>query len=137
VRFRLLVGAVGVVGAAYGAWLLLDQDYLAAAIWLVAGVVLHDFVLVPLTLGLGWVAARVVPPGWRSPLAVGLVVLGSVTLVAVPVLGGWGANTDNATILDRPYATGWFLVATLVLAGVVAGAVLSRRRSGGPGARRR
>jgi hypothetical protein len=94
-------------------------------------------VLVPLTLGLGWVAARVVPPGWRSPLAVGLVVLGSVTLVAAPVLGGWGANTDNATILDRPYATGWFLVATLVLAGVVAGAVLSRRRSGGPGARRR
>jgi hypothetical protein len=137
VRLRLLIGAVGVVGAAYGAWLLLDQDYVAAAIWLVAGVVLHDFVLVPLTLGLGWVAQRVVPAGWRSPVAAGLVVLGSVTLVAVPMLGGWGANTDNATILDRPYATGWFLVATLVLAGVVAGAVLSRRRSGGPGARRR
>jgi hypothetical protein len=137
VRFRILIGAFGVAGAAYGAWLLLDQDYLAAALWLGVGVVLHDFVLVPLTLALGWVAVRVVPPGWRSPLAVGLFALGSLTLMAVPVLGGWGANTDNATILDRHYVTGWLVVATLVLAGVVAGVVLSRRRSGGPGARRR
>ncbi|MEO6510559.1 MAG: hypothetical protein ABIO16_06185 [Nocardioides sp.] len=136
-RFRLLIGAIGVAGAAYGAWLLLQQDYLSTAVWLAVGVVLHDFVLVPLTLGLGWVAVRVVPPGWRSPLAVGLLVLGSVTLMAVPVLGGWGANTDNATILDRHYVTGWLVVATLVLAGVVAGAVLSRRRSGGASARRR
>ncbi len=136
-RFRVLIGALGVAGAAYGAWLLLDQDYLVVAVWLAVGVVLHDFVLVPLTLAVGWLAVRVVPAGWRSPLAVGLLVLGSLTLMAVPVLGGWGANADNATILDRHYVTGWLEVATLVLAGVVAGAVLSRRRSGGPGARRR
>ena len=45
-RIRLLIGAVGVAGAAYGAWLLLDADRRPrrVAVWLAVGVVLHDFV---------------------------------------------------------------------------------------------
>jgi hypothetical protein len=55
--------------------------------------------------------------------------------MAVPVLGRWGANADNPTILDRNYTLGWLVVASLVLAGVVAG-VLRARGPGGPGAGR-
>ena len=50
-------------------------------------------------------------------MAGGLVVLGTVTLMAVPVLGGWGANADNPTILDRNYAAGWLVVAGVTIAG--------------------
>jgi hypothetical protein len=58
---------------------------------------------------------------------VGLVVLGSVTLLAVPVLGRFGARDDNPTLLDRHYGTGWLVVAGLVvLAVAVAGLVRSR-----------
>lgn len=133
-RARLLIGAVGVAGAAYGGWLLLDQDYLAAAVWLAAGVVLHDFVVVPATLALCWLGMRTVPAGRRAPVAAGLVVLGSLTLMAVPVLGGWGANADNATILDRRYGLGWLVVAAITIMVVL---IALLRRSGGPGARRR
>jgi hypothetical protein len=136
----VLLGALGVAAAAYGAWSLLGEglaDTMTTAIWLAGGVVLHDFVLVPLTLAVCWLGARVLPTGRRATLAAGLVVLGTLTLVAVPVLGGWGANSDNATILDRDYATGWLVVATLTSAGVLAGLVTSRRRTGGQGARRR
>ena len=139
-RARLLLGALGVAAAAYGAWSLLGEglaDVVTTAIWLAGGVVLHDFVLVPLTLAVCWLGARVLPAGRRAPVAAGLVVLGTLTLLAVPVLGGWGANTDNATILGRDYATGWLVVATLTSAGVLAGLVTSRRRAGGQGARRR
>ena len=139
-KARLLRGAVGVAAAAYGAWSLLGEglaDTVTTAIWLAGGVVLHDFVLVPLTLAVYWLGARVLPAGRRAPVAAGLVVLGTLTLLAVPVLGGWGANTDNATILGRDYSTGWLVVATLTSAGVLAGLVTSRRRTGGPGARRR
>ena len=137
---RLLLGGLGVAAAAYGAWSLLGEglaDVVTTAIWLAGGVVLHDFVLVPLTLGVCWLGARLLPPGRRAAVAAGLVVLGTLTLLAVPVLGGWGANSDNVTILSRDYSTGWLVVATLTVAGVLAGVVLSGRRSGGEGARRR
>jgi hypothetical protein len=59
----------------------------------------------------------------------------------VPVLGGWGANADNPTILDRNYPAGWLVVAGVTIL-VVAALVLTTTftqagRSGGPGARRR
>ena len=37
----------------------------------------------------------------------GGVVLGSLTLLAIPVLGRFGERPDNATLLDRNYTVGW------------------------------
>jgi len=144
-RTRLLLGALGVAVAAYGAWLLLQEgvdhggaDLVDTGVWLAGGVVLHDFVLVPLTLLLGLALVRLLPAGLRAPVAGGLVVLGTVTLMAVPVLGGWGANADNPTILDRNYPVGWLVVAGVTMLVVVVTIVLrAGGRSGGPGARGR
>ncbi len=142
-RIRLLMGALGVAAAAYGLVLLVRNgldDLLAAGIWLAAGVVLHDFILVPLTLVMCWLAMRAVPPGRRAPLVAGLLVLGSLTLLAIPVLGRFGARPDNPTLLDRDYTAGWLAVAGITLAAVVAGLVVrarTGRRTGGPGTRRR
>jgi hypothetical protein len=140
-RTRLLLGALGVGVAAYGAWLLLQEDLsdlVDTAVWLAGGVVLHDFVLVPLTLLLGVALVRLLPADLRAPVAGGLVVLGTVTLMAVPVLGGWGANADNPTILDRNYPAGWLLVAGVTILVVALTVVIRHEgRSGGPGARRR
>jgi hypothetical protein len=137
---RVLIGALGLAVAAYGAWLLLGDDLadlVTIAVWLAAGVVLHDFVLVPLTLGLAWLGVRLLPEVIRAPAAAGLVVLGTLTLLAVPVLGRWGANADNATILDRHYGLGWLSVAGLTIMGVLLVLVAKKGRSGGTGARRR
>ena len=137
-RTRLLLGVLGVAVAAYGAWLLLQEDLsdlVDTAVWLAGGVVLHDFLLVPLTLLLGVALIRLMPANLRAPVAGGLVVLGTVTLMAVPVLGGWGANADNPTILDRNYPAGWLVVAGVTTLVVVVTIVLrAGGRSGGPGA---
>ena len=58
--------------AVYGAWLLLDRrtrtSSSAAAIWLVAGVVLHDGVLAPLVAAaLAWLAPRLLPRAGAGP----------------------------------------------------------------------
>ncbi len=82
------------------------------------GVFAHDALIAPLTLGLA-LAARALPRGWRAPAAVGLMVLGSVTLLAIPVLGGLGARADNPTLLDRNYLLGWAILAALTVAAVV------------------
>lgn len=115
---RGILGALGVAGAAYGAMLLLDlgaENLRATLVWVVGGVVLHDAVLAPLTILVGLAFLRLQRAGVAiGPLVVGGVVLASVTLAAVPVLGRFGARTDNDTLLDRDYLVGW-----LVFAGVV------------------
>jgi hypothetical protein len=134
-RLRVaLCGLGGLVGG-YGAFLLLsrqDPGQLAnAAIWLASGVVLHDLVLAPVVLGLVFVGARITPAAARVPAAAALVVLGAATLLAIPVLGRFGARPDNPTLLDRDYTAGWFALAGIVLlATVVATLVRSRRQQG-------
>jgi hypothetical protein len=132
---RVLLGGVGGVSAAYGAFLLLSRqdsgEILNAAIWLASGVVLHDFVLTPVVLGLVVAGGRVTPAAARVPAAGALVVLGAATLLAVPVLGRFGARPDNPTLLDRDYTAGWLALAGVVLlATVVATLVRSRRQQG-------
>lgn len=130
---RTVVGALGTALVLYGGWLLVTRghDLVAVAVWLVAGVVLHDGVLAVLTIALGGLAVRLAPAPARAPLVVGLVVLGSTTLLAVPVLGRFGARPDNPTLLDRDYTAGWLVLAGLTaLAVVVATLVRSRGRSG-------
>ena len=132
-RGRLAIGAVGLLAGLYGAYLLLSrQDHdqlLSAAIWLGAGVVLHDFVLAPLVLGVVFVGARLVPAGLRAPAVAGLVVLGTATLFALPVLGRFGERPDNPSLLNRHYGIGWLVLAGLVLLAVAAGGWWARRRT--------
>ena len=133
---RLVTGATGLLLGAYGAWLLLsrqDSERLRdAGVWFVSGVVLHDALLAPLVIALAALGARLLPRPARAPATVGLVVLGSVTLLAVPVLGRFGARADNVTLLDRSYTAGWLLLAGLVLTSVVVATVVrARRRSTG------
>ncbi len=65
-----------------------------------------------------------------------MVVLGSLTILAIPMLGRFGAKADNPTLLDRNYWLGWSLIAVLVVAGVVVASVLRARQDvAGPGCR--
>ena len=131
IRARAAIGALGVLIGLYGAWLVLSRghDLLNLVLWLAAGVVLHDGVLSVAVLLAGAVAGKVLPPVARAPVVVGSLVLGSLTLLAIPVLGRFGARPDNPTLLDRNYPAGWLVLVGFTLLGV-AGAtfVRSRRR---------
>ena len=137
---RVGLAVVGVTVGLYGAWLALtrlDVDQLVSAgTWLAGGVVLHDAVLAPLVVVAGALLVRVAPASVRTPVAVIAVVLGSVTLLAVPVLGGFGRRPDNPTLLDRDYGPGWLVLAGVVVLAVAVGSVVRRRRRShgvGPG----
>jgi hypothetical protein len=131
---RWLLGATGLALVGYGGWLLLTRGHDLLGVdgllaWLVAGVLVHDGVLAVLSVALGMLAVRVAPPAGRAPLAVGFVVLAPLTLLAVPVLGRFGARADNPTLLDRPYVAGWLAIAGLAVVVIaVAALVRSRRR---------
>ncbi|WP_395691409.1 hypothetical protein [Nocardioides sp.] len=127
---RWVLGAAGVLLVLYGGWLLVsrEDDLLGVAVWLAAGVLLHDAVLAGVTIVLGALAVRLAPEPARAPLVVGLVVLGTATLLAVPVLGRFGARADNPTLLDRDYTAGWLVLAALTAVAVVGAALVRSRR---------
>lgn len=129
-RTRLLIGVVGLLMGAFGAlrFLQLDlPDLVNAVLWLAGGVILHDAVLAPLTVGLTVLLTRAVPEAARTRVTVGLVVLVTVTITAIPVLGRFGERPDNLTILDRNYTVGWLVFAVLVLVGTLVTGPLARR----------
>jgi hypothetical protein len=132
---RWLIGGLGVVLGAYGAWLALTRQdagqLVEIAVWLAAGVVLHDVVVAGVVLAGVALGRRVLPGPWQAPATLGLVVWGGVTLMAVPVLGRFGARADNPTLLDRPYLASWAaLTVAAVLVVAVAGLVRARRGTG-------
>ena len=131
-RGRLVIGSVGLLVGLYGAYLLLSrQDHeqlVSAAIWLAAGVVLHDFVLAPLVLIVVFVGARLVPVDFRAAAVAGLVVLGTATIFAIPVLGGFGERPDNPSLLNRYYWLGWLVLAVVVVLAVLVAGLRSRHR---------
>jgi hypothetical protein len=136
-RARGLLAGLGVLLGLYGAWLLMSRQdpgqLLEAGLWLAGGVLAHDVVLTALLVALGLAGSRLLTPAWRAPATVALVVWGTLTVVAVPVLGRFGARPDNATLLDRPYLLSWSLLTVLTVATVVvAGLVRSRRPTPAP-----
>ncbi|MEJ7832564.1 MAG: hypothetical protein WKF79_06590 [Nocardioides sp.] len=129
---RIGLGALGVIVGVYGAWLMLSRQettqIVDAAVWLGGGVIVHDFVLTAVVMLLGAVALRFVPSAARAPAVVGLVVLGSVTLAAIPVLTGLGAS-DERGLQERPYLVGWLILAAVILVAVAVATVVRSRRT--------
>ena len=141
---RLVLGAAGLAAGLYGVLRLLDlgwHNLVETAVWFAGGVLAHDAVLAPVVLVIGVALAHVLPTRSRRSVLVALVIVGTLTVTAIPVLGRFGARPDNPTLLDRPYWAGW-----LAIVGVAALALAARLwwdarnregRAGGEGARGR
>ena len=124
---RLVLGASGVVVIGYGSVdLLLTVDVLAAVPWVIGPVIVHDLLIAPLTLGAVWVGARYLPSYARTPALFGLVVSGSLTFVALSVIGRRGASADNPSLLNRDYVAGWLVALTVTWGAVLVVALLRR-----------
>ena len=123
---RAVLGAAGGLLTAYGVWLLLPRQDLErnldVALWLAGGVLVHDVLLGSVVIVVSLLATRLLPAVARPAAGAGLVVLGSLTLLAVPFLGGFGRENapDNPTLLDRDYTAGYLvLVATVIIVVVL------------------
>lgn len=130
---RAALVCLGVAAMAYGGWLLLSRESAGQVrevlVWLVAGVVLHDAVLSPIIILAGWLAGRLLSRPVAAAAAAVLVVLGPITLLAVPVLGRFSANPANHTLLPRDYGWGWLSVAGATVVAAAAGTGLRELRS--------
>ncbi|WP_133804906.1 hypothetical protein [Kribbella caucasensis] len=100
-------------------------------LWLGGAVLADDFLLVPLTIGAGWLLTRwsIGPDHHRTVTTIRTTLLyaGITTLVAIPLLLRQGKGI-NPTVLPRDYFRDWLLLeATIVAVGVLVVMIQQRR----------
>ncbi|SHH61068.1 hypothetical protein SAMN05443575_4181 [Jatrophihabitans endophyticus] len=127
-RTRVAIAVPGVLLGLYGIFRLLTEipgdDLLVLAVWLLAAVVLHDGVLSPLLVGIGWAIAKVVPPRGRRYLQGALIAGGLITVVALPLIHRERSQPASKAILQQDYALNLaVLLALVTLAAAAAYAV--------------
>lgn len=131
-RITLVAGGAVVVG--YGCWLMVGRQTPAQVRgvleWAVAGVLLHDAVLAPVAVAAGWVVQRRLPHRVARPVAVALVLIGTITVSGFAVLTRSHGGGRNGTLLDRDYPLGLAILVAAVVAGVALVSLVGSRFSG-------
>jgi hypothetical protein len=90
------------------------------AIWFAGAAIAHDALLAPAVFGAAHLVGRA-PRQVRAPLTIALVLAGSVTLVALPLLWEEGRRPDNPSILPQAY--GVHLSTIVILIALVTAAI--------------
>jgi hypothetical protein len=125
-----VVMAVAVVGAVGDEAL---RGWASWARWIVGVAVVHDLLVLPLVVGLGWLLGRWLPVAFRVPVRTALVVGAVVTLAVWPIARRWGARADNPSILPLPVAENlrimWLVLAIAAFGVGVVTTVRHRRRA--------
>ncbi|MFJ3583034.1 hypothetical protein ACIPPS_12510 [Streptomyces sp. NPDC090127] len=129
---RYALGALGVALMGLGVVLVVRTGSVGdVLLWLAGAIVLHDGLIAPLVLGVGLLLAAL--PA-RGALRGGLIVAGSLTLIALPLMLRPG-SAPNPTALPLDYVRNWLIlmgvvaVGTGALIGVGRWAAQRRRRS--------
>jgi hypothetical protein len=99
--------------------------------WFVGSALLHDVVIAPIWIGLGWLAGRLLPAAARPAIVVGAAVAGLLALIALPFVLGVGEDPANPSFLPRDYGRNLLLVdvGVLVIAGLWAAVATRYARS--------
>ncbi|HEX4704789.1 MAG TPA: hypothetical protein VH352_21855 [Pseudonocardiaceae bacterium] len=104
------------------------SDGRSAVLFLLGGPVLHDGVVAPVVGVVGLLISRRVGLYWRTPVRIGAVISGVLTLLAVPALWRTYAAPANPGLDDRNYGPGLLIALAVVWLGVVAGGLIRRYR---------
>jgi hypothetical protein len=86
------------------------------ALWFLAALFVHDFVLVPAVLAGAALIARL-PAAYRTPLQVAAVLGGCLGVVALPVVLGFGKDPGNPSQLPLAYGRNLLIVLSIIAVG--------------------
>jgi hypothetical protein len=133
--WRISLATCGLLLGLYGAFRLLTNvgfvELLVLAAWLIGAVVIHDGLLSPAVLAVGWFLARRVPPRARRYLQGFLVVGGLLTVVAIPLMLRRDTQPVSKAMLQQSYGGNLSILLALAAAlSLLLYAVRVARRTG-------
>jgi hypothetical protein len=132
---RTLLALSGLALLAYGAVLAWEfatsrtVNAVQGAAWFLGGPLIHDGIVAPAVGLTGLALTRIVPTPWRTPVAVGAVLSGVLTLIAIPLLWRPYGTALNPGLHDRNYGAGMVIALAAVWLVVVAAGVTQQLRA--------
>ena len=119
-RWRYGLGSAGLALGLFGVFRLLTQipfgDLAILAIWLVGAVIIHDGIVSPLVVTVGWLVSRVVPQRARRYLQAALVTAALVTVIAVPLIFREGTQPPSKALLRQHYGANLTVLVSIIAA---------------------
>jgi hypothetical protein len=125
---RIVLAVAGIALGAFGVFRLVTEiaphSLLILTVWLVAALIIHDALLAPSVVGVGWLLRRFVPDRGRRYLQIALIMIALVTVIAVPMIFLRGSQPAVKALLLRNYGAnlimiiGIIAVLSLILYGV-------------------
>jgi hypothetical protein len=116
--WRIILAIAGIALASFGAFRLLSEipthSLLILGLWLIAALVLHDAILAPSEVGVGWLLRRHVPDRGRRFLQVALIMTAFVTVIAIPMIFLRGSQPTAKALLLRDYGTNLILLLVII-----------------------
>lgn len=118
--WRMAFATAGILLALYGAVGLLTNvpfgTLLVLGFWMIGAVMIHDGIVSPVVIGVGWFVHRMVPPRARRYLQGGLIAGGLITVVAIPMILRQGAQPASKALLQQNFGGNLTLLLGLVAA---------------------
>jgi hypothetical protein len=137
--WRIVLATGGIALALFGCFRLATQLPVATLIalgsWLVAALIIHDGILSPAVVAVGWLLRTHVPDRGRRYLQGALIVTGSATVIALPMIYLRGSQPEVKALLLRDYGLNLTLIvgAVAVCSMLLYAVRVARDRTSPPG----
>jgi hypothetical protein len=112
--WRIVLTIAGIALGAFGVFRLVTEipphSLLILVVWLVAALIIHDALLAPSVVGVGWLLRRFVPDRGRRYLQLALIMIAFVMVIAVPMILLRGSQPAVKALLLRDYGANLILI---------------------------
>ena len=106
--WRIILAVSGMLLGSFGIFRLLTETsgstLVALATWLICALIIHDGLVSPSVVGVGWVLRRFVPDRERRYLQAWLIMSAIVLVIAIPMIYLRGSQPAVKAILLQDYA---------------------------------
>lgn len=116
--WRIILAIAGIALGAFGVFRLVTEipthSLLILLLWLAAALVLHDAILAPSEVGVGWLLRRHVPDRVRRFLQVALIMSAIVAVIGIPMIFLRGSQPAAKALLLRNYGANLILLLGII-----------------------
>jgi hypothetical protein len=116
--WRIVLAVAGIALGAFGVFRLVTEiaphSLLILVVWLVAALIIHDALLAPSVVGVGWLLRRFVPDRGRRYLQIALIMIALVTVIAVPMIFLRGSQPVAKALLLRNYGANLIMIIGII-----------------------
>jgi hypothetical protein len=116
--WRIILAIGGIALGAFGIFRLGTEiplhNLLILAVWLVAALIIHDAVMEPSVIGVGWLLRRYVPDRGRRYVQIALIMIVPVAVIAIPMIFLRGSQPMEKALLLRNYGVNLIMIIGII-----------------------